>query len=548
MESVPSLSIAETDELNYKDFETSEHKKEDRLGKGGFGDVYRCYYKANTDAEKIVAIKFVYVGSGPQGKKKRHDREEVMHELRMLKLAASSHIVKAYGYIERRNWLGLVLEYAERGSLYDVHSNINLPWPLRVRIMHEVAAGMAHLHSLNDYERMTHNDLKPQNILIDRDFHAKIGDLGASNIDMHSDRASFNRHDGTYRVCSALYTAPEFFLRDSRLTRRKAMDVYSYAMVIYFVLTVDEPFQECTYASEFEAKLKRGEHPMLDMENLTGHWKSGDDISDFNKLESIMVKGWIYDACGPARAKSDDKSGIKEVNYSSMDSTPIVLTSIGTSGSRTISSNVGMLPEYDHRSDLSSPHRKQSKRCEEMKIGSQELGTEGEISTGRKMQETSGSGGEDNNAVPYVSKSEVASTKVQPFPAQDKDGLSIDAEPAAVASLCDGPSVAYKPPATSRITRKRNIRSWLENAQFDNDDGGWRSADEPVFSGQAEKRPTMKEIEKELCDYLRGKAGLVEAAVKVAKADHPYQRRIPRRLVSFERRCQQLEGSIHAKP
>lgn len=47
-----------------------------------------------------------------------------------------------------------------------------LAWPLRIRILYEIALGVNFLHNMNP--PLLHHDLKTQNILLDGEFHVKV--------------------------------------------------------------------------------------------------------------------------------------------------------------------------------------------------------------------------------------------------------------------------------------------------------------------------------------------------------------------------------------
>lgn len=53
----------------------------------------------------------------------------------------------------------------------DVYPDI--PWCLRFRILYEIALGVNYLHNMNP--PLLHHDLKTQNILLDDEFHVKVG-------------------------------------------------------------------------------------------------------------------------------------------------------------------------------------------------------------------------------------------------------------------------------------------------------------------------------------------------------------------------------------
>lgn len=68
---------------------------------------------------------------------------------------------------------GIVMEFMERGSLQSLLNKpliSPLPWPLPLRLAHEVALGMNFLHSKD----LLHKDLKPSNVLLDENLNAKV--------------------------------------------------------------------------------------------------------------------------------------------------------------------------------------------------------------------------------------------------------------------------------------------------------------------------------------------------------------------------------------
>jgi serine/threonine protein kinase len=79
-----------------------------------------------------------------------------------------------------------------------------LDWPTRLRIALEAAKGLEYLH-----ERVTpsviHRDFKSSNILLDKDFHARVSDFGLAKLGSH--RAG--GHVSTRVLGTQGYVAPE---------------------------------------------------------------------------------------------------------------------------------------------------------------------------------------------------------------------------------------------------------------------------------------------------------------------------------------------------
>lgn len=67
---------------------------------------------------------------------------------------------------------GIVMEYMPRGSLESLQEDLEgpSPEPLAFRLAYEVALGINFLHE----RKLVHQDLKPSNVLLTEDFHAKV--------------------------------------------------------------------------------------------------------------------------------------------------------------------------------------------------------------------------------------------------------------------------------------------------------------------------------------------------------------------------------------
>ena len=79
----------------------------------------------------------------------------------------------------------LVYEYMDNGSLEDYIFNRNgkqpLPWFIRFRIVFEMACALSFLHNAKP-EPIVHRDVKPGNILLDKNYVSKIADVGLAKL------------------------------------------------------------------------------------------------------------------------------------------------------------------------------------------------------------------------------------------------------------------------------------------------------------------------------------------------------------------------------
>jgi tetratricopeptide (TPR) repeat protein len=152
----------------FQSFQYNELNFGTSLGKGAFGEVYQSWWK-----DTKIAIKVLYwSGSHNESAKK-----SFISEVRTLGLIQHINVVRLLGYcIEGLNHM-LVYEYISNSSLNKwLYDDNLLNWDQRVGIIMGVARGLAHLHECNPI--IVHLDIKPQNILLDKDYTPKLADFG----------------------------------------------------------------------------------------------------------------------------------------------------------------------------------------------------------------------------------------------------------------------------------------------------------------------------------------------------------------------------------
>lgn len=134
----------------------------------------------------------------------------------------------------------IVYEYMANGSLDDCLFRRGkmqpLTWQIRFRIAADIATGLNFLH-MTKPEPLVHRDLKPGNILLDRYYVAKIGDVGLARlVPSVADQAT------QYCVTSAAgtfcYIDPEY--QQTGVLGVKS-DIYSLGIVLLQLLTARPP-------------------------------------------------------------------------------------------------------------------------------------------------------------------------------------------------------------------------------------------------------------------------------------------------------------------
>nr|WEM02089.1 wheat tandem kinase WTK-TM [Triticum dicoccoides] len=167
---------------------TNHFSSECELGRGGFGVVYKGILD---DGEEIAVKK---LKSMPL-----LDDHQFNNELNNLKTLEHPNIVRLVGYchdttlvnvehngrvvcaaVEER---ALCYEYLEEGSLdkYLSDESCGFDWHVRYKIIRGISAGLHYLQNGSKHP-IYHLDLKPANILLDKDMMPKIGDFGLSRL------------------------------------------------------------------------------------------------------------------------------------------------------------------------------------------------------------------------------------------------------------------------------------------------------------------------------------------------------------------------------
>ncbi|CAN6539625.1 unnamed protein product [Malus baccata var. baccata] len=192
---------------------TSDFSKEEKLGEGGFGGVYKGFIQ---DLNSFVAVKRISRAS-KQGLK------EYAAEVRIIGRLRHRNLVQLIGWCHEKKLL-LVYEFMSNRSL-DSHlfkETSFLTWEVRYKIAQGVAAGLQYLHQ--EWEQcVLHRDIKSSNVMLDSNFNAKLGDFGLARLVDHGKEPQTTALAGTMG-----YMAPEYIISGKA---SKESDVYSFGIV-----------------------------------------------------------------------------------------------------------------------------------------------------------------------------------------------------------------------------------------------------------------------------------------------------------------------------
>ncbi|KAM4080424.1 hypothetical protein ACJW30_11G015200 [Castanea mollissima] len=196
------------------------------LGTGGFSSVYKGTLSDGT----IVAVKVLNLQL--EGAFKSFDVECMV-----LRAIRHRNLVKVISTCSNPEFRALVLQYMSNGSLekwlYSHNYCLNLVQ--RVSIMVDVALALDYLHN-GQSEPIVHCDLKPNNILLDEDMVAHVGDFGIAKILAENKDVTQTKTLGTIG-----YIAPEYGF-EGRVSTKS--DIYSYGIILLEMITRKKPIDD----------------------------------------------------------------------------------------------------------------------------------------------------------------------------------------------------------------------------------------------------------------------------------------------------------------
>ncbi|XP_027171830.1 lysM domain receptor-like kinase 3 [Coffea eugenioides] len=186
-----------------------------KIGEGGFGSVYYAELGGEKAAIKKMDLKA---------------KREFVAELRVLTHVHHQNLVRLIGYCVKGS-LFLVYEYIDNGNLSQHLRGSGcdtLSWSSRVQIAVDSARGLEYIHE-HTIPAYIHRDIKSANILIDKDFRAKVADFGLAKLAEVGGSSLQSHLVGTFG-----YMAPEYA---NCGTVSPKVDVYAFGVMLYELIS-----------------------------------------------------------------------------------------------------------------------------------------------------------------------------------------------------------------------------------------------------------------------------------------------------------------------
>ncbi|WRT65436.1 uncharacterized protein IL334_002379 [Kwoniella shivajii] len=198
------------------------------LGEGEFGKVK---LGVHTDYGVEVAIKLIRRGSLDDEAR----ASKVEREIDVLKTLKHPNIVRMFDVIDTEKYIGIVLEYAGGGELFEhILANRYLKEKDAQKLFAQLISGVDYLHR----KHIVHRDLKLENLLLDKHRNIIITDFGFAN------RFDHAQDDLMATSCgSPCYAAPELVVSEG-LYVGSAVDIWSCGVILYAMLSGYLPYDD----------------------------------------------------------------------------------------------------------------------------------------------------------------------------------------------------------------------------------------------------------------------------------------------------------------
>ncbi|MBN2408266.1 MAG: protein kinase [Candidatus Aminicenantes bacterium] len=216
----------------------------EELGRGGMGRVYKVY---DQKLEEVIALKLIH----PEISVNVQAIERFRNELRFARKIGHRHVGRMFDLGEQDGQFYITMEYVEGENLKSfIRRSGHLTPKKAISLAKQVCEGLTEAHRMG----VIHRDLKPQNIMIDREGSARIMDFGI---------ARFTATEGL-TGSGVMIGTPEYMSPEQVETGDvdKRTDIYALGIVLYEMVTGHVPFEgETPFAVMIKHKNERPRNP-----------------------------------------------------------------------------------------------------------------------------------------------------------------------------------------------------------------------------------------------------------------------------------------------
>ncbi|KAM3306056.1 G-type lectin S-receptor-like serine/threonine-protein kinase [Capsicum chacoense] len=268
-------------QFTFKELQRATKGFKEKLGAGGFGAVYRAVL-ANRSVAAVKQLEGIEQG-------------EKQFRMEVATISSTHHLnlVRLIGFCSEGRHRLLVYEFMKNCSLdkflfsEDHSSGRLLNWEQRFNIALGTARGITYLHE-ECRDCIVHCDIKPENILLDENYTAKVSDFGLAKL--------INPKDHRHRTLTSHvrgtrgYLAPEWL---ANLPITSKSDVYSYGMVLLEIVSGKRNFEVSEETNRKKCSLwAYEEFERGNMEAIMDKKLSNQEIDMEQVIRAIQVSFW----------------------------------------------------------------------------------------------------------------------------------------------------------------------------------------------------------------------------------------------------------------
>ncbi|MEN6561881.1 MAG: serine/threonine-protein kinase [Acidobacteriota bacterium] len=197
----------------------------EEIGQGGMGTVYKAY---DSKIREVVALKLLK----PEIASDLEVIERFRNEIKLARQVAHRHVCRMYDIGEEWLTIYISMEYVAGEDLKSfIRRSGHLTEAKAVGLARQIAEGLAEAHRLG----VVHRDLKPQNVMIDKDGNAKIMDFGIAR----------SLHTRGVTGTGVIIGTPEYMAPEQAEGKDidQRVDIYALGAILFEMVTGRVPFE-----------------------------------------------------------------------------------------------------------------------------------------------------------------------------------------------------------------------------------------------------------------------------------------------------------------